>query len=97
LAIIGLDRYWEPLCHRWNKLREIEWPGYRWQLIVRAPWIFAKGIVEGTFSVILHTVIGLSNLVIHPLRIWQSWRRLREGRAFSWKASSASAGQDMRG
>lgn len=97
IAIIGLDRYWEPLRLRLRRLREAEGPGGGWRRVWRWPALLAVQLVVGTATVAVQTLLGLANLVIHPLKLWESWRQLARGRALEWKASSVSAGQDVRG
>jgi hypothetical protein len=101
IAIIGFDRYWEPLRLRLRRLRETERPrsGLRrwWSMLARWPVLIAVQLLVGTAAVAVQTLLGLANLVIHPLKLWQSWRQLAGGRALEWKASSVSAGQDVRG
>lgn len=97
LAIIGFDRYAAPFALGWRRMRAVVWKGRWLEAAWRAPVLLVQTLVRGTVTVLLETVIGLSNLVIHPLRILESWRQLRRGKTLEWKASSVSAGQDMRG
>ncbi len=97
IAIIGFDRFWEPVRYRWLKLREIRWQGDRLSSLLELPGIVLSQLVLGLAAVAINTMIGLTNLVINPLKIFWSFWQVRRGKALEWKASSVSAGQDMRG
>ena len=93
VAIFGFDRYWEPMRLRLRRLRA----GAGWRFLFQAPWLVIAQLLLGTASVAVSTLLGLANLIIHPIKVWQSWRQLAGGRALEWKASSVSATQDVRG
>jgi hypothetical protein len=97
MAIIGFDRYWEPLRLRLRRIRQNEWMRQGWRMLYRVPAVVLSQLVLGTVSVVVNTLMGLANLVIHPVKIWEAWRQLRGGGALEWKASSVSAAQDVRG
>lgn len=97
VAIIGFDRYWEPIRFRWRKLNEIRWSERGLRGLVAFPAVVVSQLVLGTVAVVLSTLLGLTNLVIHPLKVFESWRQVRRGKTLEWRASSVSAGQDMRG
>ena len=97
LAIVGFDRYWEPLRRKWASRSELPWKREGLGLVYRAPFIALSQLVAATLSVLFTTVIGLSNLALNPLRIAQAWRRVHGGGSLEWTASSVSAGQDVRG
>jgi hypothetical protein len=95
VAIFGFDRYWEPMRLRLRRQRGEASAG--WRLLWRVPILVVEQLVRGTASLLVNTLLGLANLMIHPWQLWQAWRQLAGGRALEWKASSVSAGQDVRG
>ena len=97
MAILGFDRYWQPLRLRLRTLGEIRWSERGWRLVYLAPAALLSQLFFGTATVVVETLIGLANLIIHPVKIWESWRRLARGGSLEWKASSVSIGQDVRG
>jgi len=97
VAIVGFDRMWEPIRYRFKREATILREGSSLRLFLSAPFIVVYQLVAGVFSAALATIIGLANLAINPLRIFESWRQVSRGKALEWKASSVSAGQDMRG
>lgn len=97
VAIIGFDRFWEPIRYRWRKIREVRAPNEGRATALRLVGIVASQVVQGLAAVTINTLIGLTNLVINPVKIFQSYQKVRRGKTLEWKASSVSAGQDMRG
>jgi hypothetical protein len=96
-AIVGFDRYWEPIRCRWQASFHNGLTPRPWKAVVLAPAIVASQLVVGTLSLLFSTIVGLANLGIQPSRVVQALRRLDNARALDWMASSVSAGQDMRG
>jgi hypothetical protein len=97
LAIVGLDGYVEPMRRAWRQRRRVAWRGRGLEVVYRLPLVIVVGLWRGSVSVVLGTVIGMTNLVINPHALFESWRSLRSGKSLEWKASSVSAGQDVRG
>ncbi|HET9960559.1 MAG TPA: hypothetical protein VFQ61_39080 [Polyangiaceae bacterium] len=97
VAIIGFDRFWEPIRYRVRKLSEVRWTGRGARVVIELPWIVVSQVAAGVVGVTVNTLIGLTNLVINPFKIFLSWRQVGRGKTLEWKASSTSAGQDMRG
>ncbi len=59
--------------------------------------IVLSQMLHGIAAVTINTLIGLTNLLIHPIKIVQAFQKVRRGKSLEWKASSVSTGQDMRG
>jgi hypothetical protein len=97
VAIIGFDRFWEPIRYRWLKLREVRRADSRLLSVLELPGIVLSQLVLGLVAVAINTMIGLTNLVINPMKILWSFWQVRRGKTLEWKASSMSVGQDMRG
>ncbi|HYQ02452.1 MAG TPA: hypothetical protein VER96_27460 [Polyangiaceae bacterium] len=97
VAIIGFDRFWEPIRYRFKRVRQVRAPDDGWRGAIELVGIVVSQIVHGLAAVIINTLIGLTNLLIHPVKVVQSFQKVRRGKSLEWKASSVSAGQDMRG
>lgn len=97
VAIIGFDRFWEPIRYRWRRVRQIRAPNDGLRGALEFVSIVLSQLVHGLAAVTINTLVGLTNLLIHPLKIVQSFQKVRRGKSLEWKASSVSAGQDMRG
>jgi hypothetical protein len=97
LAIVGLDAYIQPIRLMWRNLGQVAWRGGGARRWVALPRLLLTGLGRGTLAVALNTLIGLSNLVIHPAKILQARAAVKQGKSLEWKASSASAAQDVRG
>jgi hypothetical protein len=97
VAIIGFDRFWEPIRYRWRKIREVRAPKEGLGRALRLAGVVASQLVQGLVAVTINTLIGLTNLLINPAKILLAYQKVRRGKSLEWKASSVSAGQDMRG
>lgn len=97
VAIIGFDRFWEPIRYRFQRVRQVRAPkdGLRGSFVLVG--IVLSQIIHGLAAVTMNTLVGLTNLLIHPVKVVQSFQKVRRGKSLEWKASSVSAGQDMRG
>ncbi|HYQ40574.1 MAG TPA: hypothetical protein VER11_01355 [Polyangiaceae bacterium] len=97
VAIIGFDRFWEPIRYRFRRVRQVRTPNDGWRGALELVAIVLSQIIHGLAAVTINTLIGLTNLLIHPVKVAQSFQKVRRGKSLEWKASSVSAGQDMRG
>jgi hypothetical protein len=96
-AIVGLGGYVAPIALAFRERFRVRTRGRRVERLAQWPVLIASGMLRGSVAVGLNTVIGLANLVINPGCIADSWRAVRRGKSLEWKASSASAVQDVRG
>ena len=97
VAIIGFDRFWEPIRYRFQRARQVRTPNDGWRGALELVAIVLSQVIHGLAAVTINTLVGLTNLLIHPVKVVQSFQRVRRGKSLEWKASSVSAGQDMRG
>jgi len=97
VAIIGFDRFWEPIRYRWQRVRQVRTPNDGFRGALQFLNIVLSQVAHGIAAVTVNTLVGLTNLLIHPVKVIQSFQKVRRGKSLEWKASSVSAGQDMRG
>jgi hypothetical protein len=96
-AIVGFDAWVAPFRLAWQNLQGVRWRRRGLRVFYQLPLVGVASLLRGALSVGLNTVIGLSNVVINPPKILDSWRSVQRGKSLEWKASSVSAGQDVRG
>jgi hypothetical protein len=97
MAIIGFDRFWEPIRYRWKEVRQVRAPNDGLRGALELVVIVLSQVAQGIAAVTINTLVGLTNLLIHPLKVVESFQKVRRGKSLEWKASSVSTGQDMRG
>ncbi|HYP76086.1 MAG TPA: hypothetical protein VER12_09030 [Polyangiaceae bacterium] len=97
VAIIGFDRFWEPIRYRWARVRQVRAPNGGVRGLLAFAGIVLTQTLHGLAAVTVNTLVGLTNLLIHPVKVVQSFQKVHRGKSLEWKASSVSTGQDMRG
>jgi hypothetical protein len=97
IAIVGFDRFLHPIQLRWSRMTACVGAARSWRSLLVIPAVVAYQVLAGSAELLLTTLMGLANLAIHPIRIFQSWKQVARGGTLDWKASSTRAAQDMRG